>query len=112
MTFTIIFLVIISSLIFSKLKDVSLRNNLNGTDEKRLLIAGGLVILFLITNVTLPYPQSLYWFLFLGVILVGSVLCSHIIKKELIRFKNLDAKDRILNVVFYSLFVVVTHLYI
>jgi len=94
------------------MRDISLRNNLEGTDEKRLVIAGGLVILFLITNTTLPYPQSLYWFLALGVLLIGSVLCSHIVKKEFNRFKKLSTKDRIQNFVFYSLFIVVTHLYI
>ncbi|WP_296383905.1 hypothetical protein [Winogradskyella sp.] len=112
MTFTIVFIVIISSLIFFKLRDVSLRNNLNVKDEKRLLIAGGLVVLFLITNMTLPYPQSLYWFIFLGVILIGSVICSDIIKKELIRFKNLKTKDMVVNILFYSLFITVIHLYI
>ncbi len=112
MTFTIVFLVIISSLIFSKLKDISLRNNLNVKDEKRLLIAGGLVILFVITNLTLPYPQSLYWFIFLGVMLVSSVLCFDIIKKEAVRFKSLKTKDRIINTLFYSLFIVAMHLYI
>ncbi len=112
MTFTIIFLVIISTLIFSKLRDISLRNNLNDKSEKRLIITGGLIVLFLVTNITLPYPQSLYWFLFLGVVLVSAVICSDIIKKELVRFKNLKTKDMIVNVVFYSLFIVVTHLYI
>jgi hypothetical protein len=112
MTFTIIFLVIISSLIFLKLRDVSLRNNLNIKSEKRLLISGGLIILFLITNATLPYPQSLYWFLSLGIALIVGILCFGILKREFIRFKNLKTKDRLVNLLFYSLFIVVTHLYI
>jgi len=81
-------------------------------DEKRLLVAGGLVILFLITNITLPYPQSLYWFLFLGIILISFVLCRGIIKKESLRFKSLNTKDMTVNVAFYGLFIIVTHLYI
>lgn len=112
MTFTIVFLVIISSLIFIKLRDVSLRNNLNVYNKNRLLIAGGLVSLFLITNATLPYPQSLYWFLFLGVLLLGVLLCLNTVKKEVLRFKRLKTKDMVLNVVFYSLFIVFMHLYI
>jgi hypothetical protein len=89
-----------------------MRNNLNAKSENRLLIAGGLVSLFLITNATLPYPQSLYWFMFLGVLLIGSVLCIDILKKEVLRFKNLKAKNRIINVLFYSFFIVITHIYI
>ena len=112
MIFSIIFIAIISSLILAKLRDVSVRNNLNLKSEKRLLVAGGLLILFLITNITLPYPQSLYWFLLLGVILIGSVLCLDILKKEIVRFKNLKTKDMLVNVLFYSLFIIVTNLYI
>ena len=112
MSFTVVFLVIISSLIFLKLRDISLRNNLTVNSEKRLLISGSLVILFLITNATLPYPQSLYWFIFIGVMLIGSILCLDILKREALRFKNLKTKDLIMNVLFYSLFIIVTHIYI
>ena len=112
MSFTVVFLVIISSLIFLKLRDISVRNNLTVNSEKRLLISGSLVILFLITNATLPYPQSLYWFIFLGVMLIGSILCLDILKREALRFKNLKTKDLIMNVLFYSLFIIVTHIYI
>jgi hypothetical protein len=112
MSFTIVFLIIISSLIFLKLRDVSLRNNLTANSEKRLLISGSLVILFFITNATLPYPQSLYWFIFVGVMLIGFALCLHILKKETIRFKNLKTKDMIMNVLFYSLFIIITQIYI
>ncbi len=112
MSFTVVFLVIISSLIFLKLRDISLRNNLTVNSEKRLLISGSLVILFLITNATLPYPQSLYWFIFIGVMLIGSILCLDILKREALRFKNLKTKDLIMNVLFYSLFIILTHIYI
>lgn len=112
MTFTIVFLVIISSLIFLKLGDVAKRNNLTGNGEKRLLFSGGLVVLFLITNVTLPYPQSLYWFIFLSVLLTSILLCFDILKIETLRFKNLKVKDRIMNALFYSLFVVITHIFL
>jgi len=112
MSFTIVFLIIISSLIFLKLRDISLRNSLTVNSEKRLLISGSLVILFLITNATLPYPQSLYWFIFLGVMLIGFVLCLDILKKESLRFKNLKTKDMIMNVLFYSLFIIITQIYI
>ena len=112
MSFTIVFLTIISSLIFLKLRDISLRNNLTVNSEKRLLISGSLVILFLITNATLAYPQSLYWFIFIGVLLIGVVLCLDILKKETLRFKNLNTKDMIMNVLFYSLFIIITQIYI
>jgi hypothetical protein len=112
MTFTIVFLVFISSLIFLKLRDISLRNNLNVKSEKRLLVAGGLVIIFLVTNATLTYPESMYWFLFLAILLIGSVMCLDILKKEASRFKNLKTKDMIMNVLFYSLFMIITQIYI
>ena len=112
MALTFIFLVLISSLIFLKLRDVSRRNNLNVKSENRLLFSGGLVSLFVITNATLPYPQSLYWFLFLGVLLLGVVLCLNTVKKEVLRFKSLRTKDRVMNVLFYSLFIVLIHIYI
>lgn len=112
MIFTITFLVIMASLIFKKLIDISKRNKLNSGAEKRLLSAGGLLILFYITHITLPYPQSLYWFIFLGVILLGSILCFNIIKVEIKRFKTLGFKEQIKNVLFYSLFIMVTHIYL
>ncbi|MDP5082583.1 MAG: hypothetical protein NWP87_08010 [Winogradskyella sp.] len=112
MIFTVVFLITVTSLIFFKLRAISLRNNLSDKGENRLLIAGVLVVLFLVTNATLPYPQSLYWFLFIGVLFIASILCFDIVKKEAVRFKKLKTKDLIVNVLFYSLFIVVTHLYI
>ncbi len=112
MTFTIVFLAIISSLIFIKLSDISLRNNLDAKSKNRLLIAGALVSLFLITNATLPYTQLLYWIVFVGVLLIGSILCLDILKREALRFKNLKPKDMIMNVLFYSFFIITIHIYL
>ena len=112
MAYTIIVLSIICTLIIVKLKDITLRNKLNDKDEKRLLIAGSLLILFFVTKVTLPYPESLYWFLFLSVIGIGSILCIDILKIEFKRFRKLKTKDMILNIAFYCLFIVVTHLFV
>ena len=112
MTFTIVFLAIISGSIFLKLRDISLRNDLTVNSEKRLLISGILVVLFLVTSATFPYPQSIYWFLCLSVLLIGSLLCLDILKKEVVRFKNLKTKEMIMNILFYSLFIVITQIYI
>ena len=112
MVYTIIFISIIIGLILIKMRDISKRNNLQEKDEKKLVIAGALLILFLITNVTLPYPQSMYWFVFAGIILVGSLLCVNILKNEAKKFKKLKFKDQLLNVLFYSLFFTVIHIYI
>lgn len=112
MTSTIVFLAIISSLIFLKLNDISSRNKLNTKSENRLLIAGGLVSLFLITNTTLSYPESLYWFLALSVLLIGAILCLDVLKSEALRFKNLKLRDRIMNVLFYGFFIISIHLYL
>ena len=112
MTFTIFLTAVVIALIFIKMRDIAKRNNLKPNAEKRLVTAGILLILFLVTNVTLPYPQSLYWFIFSSITVIGIVLCKDIARKEYTRFKNLSRKKMIMNVVFYSLFVVVTHLYI
>jgi len=108
---TIIFISIIIGLIIIKMGDISKRNNLQAKDEKKLVMAGALLILFLITNVTLPYPKSLYWFMFISVILVGCLLCMKILKIEAKKFKKLKFRDQVLNVLFYSLFFVVIHIY-
>jgi amino acid transporter len=111
MTFTIVFLTAIIALIVSKTRAIVLRNNLDDKTEKRVLITGVLIVLFLITNATLPYPQSLYWFIGLGVLFIGSILSYDVLKLELKRFWSLDSKDKIINVLFYSFVVVVTHIY-
>ncbi len=79
MTFTIVFLTVIIALIVSKTRAIVLRNNLDDISEKRLLITGGLLILFLITNVTLPYPESLYWFIGLGIVFTGIILSFNVL---------------------------------
>jgi hypothetical protein len=112
MTFTIVFLTVIIALIVSKAKTIALRNNLNTKNENRLIITCGLIILFIITNATLPYPQSLYWFIALGVVFVGSILSFEIIKYEYKRFKTLKMRHKAQNVLFYSLLVIVTNIYI
>ncbi|WP_439151068.1 hypothetical protein [Winogradskyella sp.] len=112
MTFTIVFLTAIIALIISKTRTIILRNNLDSKNEKRLLITGSLIVLFLITNATLPYPQSLYWFIALGVVSSSSILSYSVIKREFKRFMALETKDRVVNVLFYSLLIIVTNLYI
>ena len=112
MTFTIVFLTAIISLILSKTRAIVLRNNLDAKNEKRVLITGVLLIIFLITNVTLPYPQSLYWFIGLGVVSIGVILSFNVLKREVKRFLSLNTKDKIVNVLFYSLLIVVTNIYL
>ena len=111
MTFTIIFLTAIIALIVSKTRAIVLRNDLDAKAEKRVLITGVLIVLFLITNATLPYPQSLYWFISLGVLFVGSILSYNVLRLELKRFWSLSSKDKIINVFFYSFVIVVTNIY-
>jgi hypothetical protein len=112
MTFTIIFLTVIITFIASKTRTIVLRNNLDSTNEKRVLITSVLIILFLITNVTLPYPESLYWFMGLGVAFTGLILSYNVLKTEFKRFFTLNIKGKTLNVLFYSLLIVVTNIYL
>ena len=112
MILSITILSLLSAFILNKARSISIRNNLNAKSEKRLIITSALIILFLITNVTLPYPKSLYWFIALSVILIGSVLSFDILKSEFKRFKTLGLKEKVVNILFYSLLFTVTNLYL
>ena len=112
MTFTLIFLTLIITFIVFKTRNIVLRNNLNSNNEKRVLITSVLIVLFLITNVTLPYPESLYWFIGLGVVATAFILSFPILKKEMKRFVALNTKNKIVNILFYSLLVVITNIFL
>jgi hypothetical protein len=112
MTFTTVFLTSIIALIVSKTRDIVLRNNLNPKREKRLLIGSFLLILFLVTSSTLPYPESLYWFIGIGILFTCLVLSFSVIKREFKRFLSLKTSEKIINVLFYSLIVIVTNIYL
>ncbi len=112
MIFTIVFLTAIIALIIAKTNAIVKRNNLNPSNEKRVLIAGVLLILFLITNATLPYPESLYWFIGLAVVFVSFILTFKVLKQEMKRFMAMGSKDKIVNVLFYSLVIIVTNIYL
>jgi len=111
MIFNIVFLVLIISLVIVKTRTIVLRNNVDPKNEKRILISGVLIVLFIITNATLPYPESLYWFIGLGVIFTSLILSYKILGSEFKRFIYLQPKDKIVNVLFYTLVVVVTSIY-
>lgn len=112
MTFTTVFLATIIALIIAKTRDIVLRNNLDAKKEKRLFIASILLILFLVTNATLPYPESLYWFIGLGIVSAVSILSYSVLKKEIKRFMALKTKEKVQNILFYSLLVVITNIYL
>lgn len=86
------------------------RNNLNAKQQRNVLISAVLVTLFLITSITLPYPESLYWFLFIGTISTTLILSNNVVKKECNRFKNLPRKDLVLNVLFYCSLIILFNL--
>lgn len=112
MLFKVIFISALIALLLVKIKDISLRQNLNTFKERRLLLSGGLLILFLITSLLFPYPDSIYWFIVSAVLLVASSVSFDIMKIEIKRLNTLRKKDRILNVLFYSLIIVTTALYL
>lgn len=112
MTFSIVFCIIVSAIIISKARDIIRRNALDLKNRRGLVTTSGLAILFLITNLTMPYPQSLYWFILLGIMFTGSILSFKILKKEYSRFRRLQPKAVCINVLFYSLLIVVTSIYI
>lgn len=82
------------------------RNDLSKFEEIKLYFSYSLFVLFLITSYALPYPQSLYWFIFLSVILTGGLLSSKLVRQEIKRQLGLPRKELITNVLFYSLMMV------
>lgn len=110
MIFAVVFLSIITTLIAYKVRAIIKRNNLETKSEKRVLVISILLVLFIITNITLPYPQSLYWFIGLGLVICSIILSFDVIKIELRRFKSLSPKTKVTNVLYYSLAIVVTHI--
>ncbi|WP_115460920.1 hypothetical protein [Winogradskyella aurantiaca] len=108
----IVFISVIVAFITIKLKDISLRQKLNQNKERRLLLSGGLVVLFLLSSVTFPFPQSLYWFIVLGILFLVVLISSDIIKLEWKRQLALPFNKRVINVLFYSLLFVFINIYI
>lgn len=112
MVYDLIFISVIVAFITIKLKDISLRQNLNTNKERRLLLSGGLVILFLMSTAVLPFPQSLYWFIVLGILFTVCLVSFDIIKLEWKRLLRLNKKDRLVNLLFYSLLIVFINIFI
>jgi len=112
MNLTLLFLIFVSLLILFKTKEVIRRNNLSEKKEKLLLTIISLIVILMVTNITLPYPQSLYWFLSIGLITSISIFFSSVIKHEYKRFSNLTLKDRILDGLFYCLLIITFNIYI
>lgn len=112
MVYKVIFISALIALLLVKIKDISLRQNLNSFRERRLLISGGLLILFLITALLFPYPASLYWFIVSAVLFVASSISFDIMKVELKRLNTLTIKDQIQNVLFYLLIIITTTIYL
>jgi len=108
----IIFISIIVAFITIKLKDISVRQQLNQNKERRLILSGGLVVLFLLSSLTFPFPQSLYWFIVLGILFLVVLISSDIVKLEWRRQLSLPFKERIINLSFYSLLFVFINIYI
>ena len=112
MIYELIFTSTIVMLITIKLKDISLRHKLSASKERRLLLSGGLVILFLLSSVFLPFPESLYWFIVLGLSFTVILISLDIIKLELKRQRTLPIQERVTNLLFYSLFIVFVTIWI
>jgi len=108
----IIFISVIVAFITIKLKDISIRQKLNESKERRLLLSGGLIMLFLLSSAVLPFPQSLYWFIVLGLFFTVVLISFDIIKLEWKRQLLLPVKDRVINVLFYSLLFTFINIYL
>lgn len=112
MIYELIFISTIVALISIKLKDISLRHKLSSNKERRLLLSGGLVILFLLSTVFFPFPESLYWFIVLGLSFAVILMSLDIIKLELMRQRTLPVQKRVTNLLFYTLFIVFVNIWI
>jgi len=105
MAYYLIFGFISISFLAYKIYDCVLRNRLSKFEKIKLGVSITLVVLFIITSKTLPYPESLYWFILLSILLIAGLLSSKVIRVELKRQLALSKKDMVVNMLFYSLLV-------
>ncbi|MFT4781727.1 MAG: hypothetical protein ACJAZK_002636 [Psychroserpens sp.] len=91
------------SLLIFKVIDCVKRNNLNKLEKIKFTISSLLIVAYVSTGYFLNYPDSLYWFIFLVVIILSFSLSSKLVREEFKRYLTLSNNNKVINVFYYSL---------
>ncbi|MFT5847130.1 MAG: prepilin signal peptidase PulO-like enzyme (type II secretory pathway) [Psychroserpens sp.] len=103
MSITVILGISLISLLVYKVYDCVTRNNLNKLDRIKFTISLLLILTYIATGYFLNYPDSLYWFIFLAILIVSFSLSSKLVREEFSRYLTLSKRDKIINISYYSL---------
>ena len=103
MSTTLIIGLSLISLLIYKVIDCVKRNNLNKLERTKFTISSLLILAYLSTGYFLNYPDSLYWFILLAVIILSFSLSSKLVREEFKRYLTLSTKDKVINALYYSL---------
>jgi Na+/proline symporter len=95
--------VFLISLLIYKVYDCVSRNNLNQLEQIKVTVSSLLILVYISTGYFLNYPDSLYWFIFLAVIILSFSLSSKLVRAEFKRHLTLTNKDKVINIFYYSL---------
>ena len=103
MSTTLIIGISLVSILLYKVFECVNRNKLNKLDKIKFAISTLLIVAYIATGYLLNYPDSLYWFIFLAVIIISFSLSSKLVREEFKRYLALNNKDKFINVLYYSL---------
>ncbi len=103
MSTTLIIGISLISLLLYKVLECVKRNNLTKLGKIKFSISSLLIIAYIATGYFLNYPDSLYWFIFLAVIILAFSLSSQLVRQEFKRYLALSNKDKIINTLYYTL---------
>ncbi len=83
------------------------RNPLSQLDKIKFGFSAGLIVAFIVITKILPFPESLYWFVFITILALSVLLSLKVVRLELKRFWTLSRKDRVINILYYPLLIAV-----
>ena len=106
MSITLIIGISLVSLLVYKVFECVKRNNLSKLERTKFTISSLLILAYISTGYFLNYPDSLYWFIFLAVIILSFSLSSKLVREEFKRYLALSSKDKFINTFYYSLVLV------
>lgn len=95
--------VFLISLLIYKVYDCVSRNNLNQLEQIKVTVSSLLILVYIGTGYFLNYPDSLYWFIFLALLILSFSLSSKLIREEFKRYLTLSKRERFINICHYSL---------
>ncbi len=106
MSTTLIIGITLISLLLYKVFECVKRNKLNKLDKIKFAISSLLITSYIATGYFLNYPDSLYWFIFLAVIILSFSLSSKLVREEFKRYLALNNKEKCINILYYSLILI------